>query len=30
MKTFKFSKKEQQLLRDVYDMGMGQMCRNGC
>lgn len=30
MKTFKFSKKEQQLLMDVYYEGIGQMCRAGC
>jgi hypothetical protein len=30
MKTFKFSKKEQQLLKDIYYEGIGQICRSGC
>ena len=30
MKTFKFSKREQQLLMDVYYEGINQMCRSGC
>lgn len=30
MKTFIFTKKEQQLLKDIYDIGMMHICDNGC